>query len=163
VSALGSRGMQASKHRRGTAYVARCTTNGAVCDPTQIRQSGPPTIVRTTRPAPRPRPGADRSRRPEPSPADGTPTPQGLRDVPAVPPLSVKVKLFDENAPGEMVVAAVPVIREVWPRALDAHSLAILPRAPEALLAPVAQVLPRVRASKRHASLCGRVLTRVEP
>jgi hypothetical protein len=89
--------------------------------------------------------------------------PRGLRDVPSVALLSAKLKLLDENAPGEMVVTAVAVTREVRPRALDAHSLAILPRAPEALLAPVAQVLPRVRASKRHASLCGRVLTRVEP
>jgi uncharacterized protein (DUF433 family) len=78
-------------------------------------------------------------------------------------PLSVDVKLFDENAPGQMVVTAVPITSEVWPRAPDAHSLAILPRAPEALLAPVAQVLPRVRASKRHASPCGRVSTRVRP
>ena len=76
--------------------------------------------------------------------------PQGLRDVPPVAALCAKVKLFDENSPGEMVVTAVPVMSEVWPRALDAHSLAILARAPEALLAPVAQVLPRVRASKRH-------------
>jgi hypothetical protein len=89
--------------------------------------------------------------------------PQGLRNVPSVAPLSVTVKLFDENAPGEMVVAAVPVTGEVWARALDAHSLAILSRAPEALLAPVAQMLPRVRASKRHASSCGRISTRVGP
>jgi hypothetical protein len=89
--------------------------------------------------------------------------PQGFRDVPSDAPLSVKVKLLDENAPGEMVIAAVPIMREVRPRALDAHSLAILPRAPEALLAPVAQVLPRVGASKRHASPCGRISTRVGP
>ena len=88
-----------------------------------------------------------------------------LRDlgVQSVALLFADVKLFDENAPGEMVVTAVPVTREVWPRALDAHCLAILPRAPEALLAPIAQVLPRVRASKRHASSCGRISTRVEP
>ena len=89
--------------------------------------------------------------------------PQGPSDVPPVAPLSAKVKLFDENSPGEMVVTAVPVTREVWPRALDAHSLAILPRAPEALLAPVAQVLPRVRASKRHAYPHDRRSTRVKP
>lgn len=77
--------------------------------------------------------------------------PQRLRDVPSVGPLPIKVKLFDENAPGETVVTAVPVTREVWPSALDTDSLAILPRAPEALLAPVAQMLPRVCASKRHA------------
>jgi hypothetical protein len=133
--------------------------------PTRIRRSLSPTILRTTRPEPRP--GADRSSRPEPSPADETQMPQGLsfklRDVPSVAPLSAKVKLFDENAPGEMVVTAVPVTREVWSRALDAHSLAILPRAPEALLAPVAQVLPRVRASKRHACPYGRRSARLEP
>jgi hypothetical protein len=52
--------------------------------------------------------------------------PQGRRNAPSVAPLSVMVKLFDENAPGEVVVAAVPVTGEVWARALDAHSLAIL-------------------------------------
>ena len=114
--------------------------------------------LRTTRPEPRP--GADR---PEPSSADETQMPQGLRDVSSVALLSAKVKLFDENSPGEMVVTAVPVMGEVWPRALDAHSLAILSRAPEALLAPVAQVLPRVRASKRHACPHDRRSTRVEP
>ena len=88
------------------------------------------------------------------------PGPSGVR---CVAPLSAEVKLLDENAPGQMVVTAVPVTREVWPRALDAHSLAILPRAPQALLAPVAQVLPRVRASKRHASSSGRVSTCVRP
>jgi hypothetical protein len=62
-----------------------------------------------------------------------------------------------------MVVTAVPVTSEVWPRALDAHSLAILPRAAEALLAPVAQVLPRVHASNRHAYPHDRRSTRVEP
>jgi hypothetical protein len=89
--------------------------------------------------------------------------PQGLRDVPPAAALSAKVKLFDENSPGEIVVTAVPVMSEVWPGALDAHSLAILARAPEALLAPVAQVLPRVRASKRHAGPHDRRSTRVEP
>jgi hypothetical protein len=78
--------------------------------------------------------------------------PQEPRDVPWVAPSSTKVKLFDETAPSDMVVAAVSVMREVWPRALDAESLAVLPRAPETLLAPVAQVLPGVRAFKRHAS-----------
>jgi hypothetical protein len=80
-----------------------------------------------------------------------------------VAPLCAQVKLFYDNAPGEMAVTAVPVTREIWPRALDAHSLAILPRAPEALLAPVAQVLPRVRTFKRHAASGGRVSTRLEP
>lgn len=93
----------------------------------------------------------------------GSGMPQGLCDVPPVAPLSGKVELFDENSPGEMVVTAVPVTSEVWPRALDAQSLAILPRAPEALLAPVAQVLPGVRASKRHGCPHDRRSTRVEP
>jgi hypothetical protein len=88
---------------------------------------------------------------------------QGLRDVPPAAPLSAMVKLFDEGSPGEIVVTAVPVMSEVWPCALDAHSLAILARAPEALLAPVAQVLPRVRASKRHVCPHDRRSTRVEP
>lgn len=100
---------------------------------------------------------------PNPPPADETQMPQGLRDVPSVAPLSAKVKLFDEDAPGVMVVAAVPVTREVWSRALDTHGLAVLPRAPKALLAPVAQVLPRVRASKRHARPYGRRSTRLKP
>jgi len=77
--------------------------------------------------------------------------------------LSAVVKLLDEKAPGEMVVTAVPVTREVLSRALDAHGLAILPRAPEALLAPVTQVLPRVRASKWHGSSSDRISTRVGP
>ena len=119
--------------------------------PTGIRRSLPPTILRTTRPEPRP--GADRPDRPEPSSGD---EPQdasrNLETSRQVAVLSAKVKLFDENSPGEMVVTPVPVMGEVWPRAPDAHGLAILPRAPQALLAPVAQVLPRVRASKRHAS-----------
>ena len=111
-----------------------------------------------TRVSPGPRPIS-----PEPSPPDDTPMPPGLRGVRSVAFLSAAVKLFNEHAPGEMVVTAVPVMRQVRPCALHAHSLAILPRAPEALLAPVAQVLPRFRAFKRHASLCGRVSTRDGP
>jgi hypothetical protein len=44
---------------------------------------------------------------------------------------------------------------------MGAYRLAVLPPAPEALLAPVAQVLPGVRTSKRHASPRGCVPTRV--
>lgn len=58
------------------------------------------------------------------------------------------MKLRDEGAPGQMVVAAVPVTRQIWPGALDADRLAILARAPETLLTPVAQVLPRFRSFK---------------
>lgn len=61
------------------------------------------------------------------------------------------MKLFDDNAPGVLVVTAVPITSEVCPRAMGAYRLAVLPPAPEALLAPVAQVLPGVRTSKRHA------------
>jgi hypothetical protein len=118
---------------------------------------------RQTRPASPARWTPAGTRRLERSPPDETPASQELGNVPSVVPLSAKVKLFDENAPGEIVVTAVPVTRELWPRALDAHCLAILPRAPEALLAPIAQVLPRVRASKRHASACGRISTHVGP
>jgi hypothetical protein len=55
-----------------------------------------------------------------------------------VPSLSVEVKLADESAPGQIVVTAMAITRQVWPGALDADGLAILPPAPEALLTPVA-------------------------
>lgn len=77
-------------------------------------------------------------------------------------PEPLGLKLFDDNAPGAVVIAAVTVASEVCPYATVTYSLAILPPAPQALLAPVTQVLPGLGTFKRHGAPRGCGPTRVE-
>ena len=81
---------------------------------------------------------------------------------PALLPPPLGLKLFDDGAPGAVVVAAMPVASEACPCATVAYRLTILPPAPQALLAPVTQVLPGLGTSKRHGSPRGCSPTRVE-
>ena len=65
------------------------------------------------------------------------------------------LELLDDRAPSAVVVAAVPVTSQARPRTMVAYRLSILPPAPQALLAPVTQMLPGLGTSKRHGETRG--------